>query len=64
MLTRIHMPVAQTSQIQWLPATLHNTGRKDDFEVHYGSIEAITLLHPVDVKEAYTYNVLRYHSVQ
>jgi len=36
----------------------------DHCEVCHGSIEAISILDPVDVKEAYSHTTSRYHSVQ
>jgi len=36
----------------------------DDCEVCHGSFEAIPILDPVDVEEAYSHIALRYHSVQ
>jgi len=60
----IHTRVAPKSKIQQLPATLNNTRWLDDHEVCHGSIEAIPILDPVDVEEAYHDIASRYHSVQ
>ena len=60
----IHMPVAPKSKTHWLPATLHNSTWNDDCEVCHGSIKAISILDPVDVKDAYSRCASCYHSVQ
>jgi len=64
LITGIHTGVAPKSTIHWLPATFHNSGWMDDCEVSHGSIEAISILDPVDVKEAYSHIASRYRSVQ
>jgi len=63
-ITGIHTWVASKPQIQWIPATLHNSEWMDDCQVCHGSIEAISILDPLDVKEAYSHIASRYHSVQ
>jgi len=49
----MYMQVALKSKIHWLPATFHNSRWMDHCEVWNGSIEAISILDPLDVKEAY-----------
>jgi len=63
-ITGIHTWVASKSKTHWIPATVHNTGWIDDWEVCHGSIEAIPILGPVDVEVAYSHIASRYHSVQ
>ena len=63
-ITRIHLWVAEHSQIQRLPATLHNTGWLDDRQVWYSSFEAIPILDPVDFETAYTYSAQCHHGLQ
>jgi len=63
-ITRIHMPVAPISTIQWLLATLQNTGQMDHCQVFSRSIEAIPVLDPVYVEEAYSHIASRYDSIQ
>jgi len=58
-----HQPGSK-AQIQQLPATLHNLGWMDHCEVCHGSVEAIPILDPVDVEEAYSYIASCYHSVK
>jgi len=60
----IHMRVASKSKIQWIPATLHNSGRMDHCKVYHGSVEGISVLDPVDVEEAYSHIPSRHHSIQ
>jgi len=62
--TEIHTRVASRPKLQWIPATIHNSGWMDDCQVSHGSIEAISILDPPDVKEAYSRIASRYHSVQ
>jgi hypothetical protein len=50
--TRINLQVTQESNIQRLPATLHNTRAMDHYQVHYGSSKAVPILHPVGVEMA------------
>jgi len=59
-----HMRVAPKSKIHWLPATFHNSRWANHCEVYHGSIEAILILDPMNVKEAYSHIASRYHSVQ
>ena len=63
-ITGIHMRVAPKSKIQRLAATPHNTRWMDDCQLCYGSIEAIPILDPVDIDEAYHHIASRYLSVQ
>jgi len=42
----------------------HNSQWMAHCEVCYGGIEAIWILDPVDVEEAYSYIALRYNSMQ
>jgi len=63
-ITGIHMRVAPTSKIHWVPATFHNSRWVDHCEVCHGSIEAISILDPVHVKEAYIHIASRCASVQ
>jgi len=60
----IHSWVAPKSKIHWLPATFNTSRGMDHCEVCHGSIEAIWIYDPVDVKEAYRHIVPRHHSVQ
>jgi len=60
----IHTWVAQQSKILWLPATFHNSKSEDHGEVCHGSIEAISILDPVDFKDAYSHIASRCHSVR
>jgi len=63
-ITGIRTWVAAKSKIHWLTATFHNSRWVDHFEVCHGSIEAILILDPVDVKETYSHFESHYHSVQ
>jgi len=60
----IHTQVAPQSKIHWLPVTFNNSRWVDHCDVCHGSIEAISILDPVDVKGAYSHIASRYHSVQ
>jgi len=60
----IHMWVASKPKIQWIPAAIHNSGRMDDCQVCHGSIEDISILDPLNVKEAYSYIASCYLSIQ
>jgi len=51
-LTGIHPRVASEPKIRWISATIHNSGWMDDCQVCHGSIEAISILDPLDVEEA------------
>jgi len=62
--TGIHTRVASKRKIQWIPAAIHNSGWMDDSQVCHGSIEAISVLDPLDVEEAYSHIASRYHSIQ
>jgi len=63
-ITGIHTRVAPISKIHWLLATFPNSKWVDHCEVCHGSNEAISILDPVDVKEAYSHIVSLCHSVQ
>jgi len=63
-ITRIHLQVAQESKIQWLLATLHNTGWMDNHQVRLSSGKAIPILDPVDVKMGYSNSASHYHCLQ
>jgi hypothetical protein len=59
---RAHLPimgiqtrVTSKSKIQWIPATLHNSRSIDHCKVCHGCTEAIPILDPVDVEEAYSH---------
>jgi len=60
----IHPQVAQESKIQWLPATLHNTGWMDIHQACDWDVEAIPIPHPVDVKKPYGNSASHYHCLQ
>jgi len=60
----IHPWVASKPKIHRILATVYNSGWVADFEVCHGSIEAIPILDPVDVQEAYSHIASRYQSVQ
>jgi len=64
LITRIHTRVAPKSKIHWLPATFHNSRWMNHCEICHWSIEAISILDPVDFEEAYSHIALRYHSVE
>jgi len=63
-LTRIHPWVASEPKIGWISATIHNWGWMDDCQVCHGSIEAISILDPLDVEEAYSHIASCYYSVE
>jgi hypothetical protein len=63
-ITGIHMWVASKFKIHWILATVHNSRWMHNCKVCHGSIEAIFILDPVDVEEAYSNIALRYHSAQ
>ena len=60
----IHRRVAPKSKIQWLPAPFYNSRWMDHCEVCHGSIEAILILDPVDVEEAYSHIASCHYSMQ
>jgi len=64
LITGIHTLVAPQSNIHWLLFTFHNTRWMDHCEVWHGSIEAILILDPLDVGEAYHRIASCYHIVQ
>jgi len=63
-LTGIHPRVASKPTIRWILAIIHSSGWMDDCHVCHGSVEAISLLDPLDVEEAYSHIASRHHSVQ
>jgi len=54
-ITGIHMCVASKSKIHWIPANVHNSRWMDNCEVCHRSIEAIPILDPVYIDEAYSH---------
>jgi len=60
----IHTQVAWKPKIRRIPATIHNSGWMDNCQVCHGSIEAILILDPLDVNEAYSHIASHYHSIQ
>ena len=60
----IHTQVASKPKLRWIPATIHNSGWMDDFQVSHGSIEAILILGPMDVEGAYSHIASRHHIVK
>jgi len=60
----IHPRVASEPKICLISATIYNSGWMDDFQVCHGSIEAISILDPLDVEEAYSHTASCYYSVQ
>jgi len=63
-ITGTHMRVASNPKLRWIPASIHNSGWMYACQVCHGSIEAISILDPLDVKEAYSHIASRYYSVQ
>ena len=61
---RIHPAVAQESKVQWLPATLYNTGWMDHCEVRHESVEAIPILDPLDLAMAYSDSASHHRCLQ
>jgi len=51
-ITRIHSWVAEESQIQLLPVTLHNRGWMDNRQVCHERFKAIPKLDSLDVEKA------------
>jgi len=62
--TGIHTRVASKPKIQRIPAAIHNSGWMDDSPGCHTSIEAILVLDPLNVEEAYSHIASRYHSIQ
>jgi len=62
--TAIYTRVAQKSTIHRLLASFHNSRWMDHWEVCHGSIEAISILDPGDVEEAYSHIASRHQSIQ
>ena len=58
------MRVASQPEILGLPAVIHNPWWMDDYQVCNGSIEAISILVPLDVEEAYSHIASRYPSIE
>jgi len=63
-ITGIYLWMAWKSKIHRILATVHNSRWMDHCEVCQGSIEAIWILDPLDVEEAYSHIATRYHSGQ
>jgi len=63
-ISEIQPQVTAKSKLQWLLATLHNTGWMNHCQVHHGSFESFPILNPVDVNEAYGDIASRCHSAQ
>jgi len=63
-ITGIHMRVAPLSKIHWIPVTFHDSRSMDHCEVCHGSIDAISILQPLDVEDAYRHIASHHHSVQ
>jgi len=63
-LTGIHPRVSSEPKICWISATIHNSGRMDVCQVCHGSNEAISILDPLDVEEAYSDIASCYYCVQ
>jgi len=60
----IHLQGSQKSKMLWLPASLYNIGRMDNRHVRHKCFEAIPILDPVDVDEAYGHVASLYLSLQ
>jgi len=63
-ITGIHKWVAPKSRIQWLLATFQYSRWLDHCELSHGGLEAMLILDPVDVEEAYSHIALCHHSMQ
>jgi len=63
-ITGIHTWIASKSKIHRIPATVHNSRWMDDCEVCHRSFEAIQILDPLDVEEAYSHIASCHQSVQ
>jgi len=63
-LTGIHPQVASKAKIHWISAIIHHSGWMDVCQVCHGSVQAISILDPLDVEEAYSHIASRCHSVQ
>jgi len=63
-ITRIHMWVASKPEIHGITVIVYNSGWVDGCDVCHGSIEAIAILQPVDVQEAYSHIASPYQSLQ
>jgi len=64
LITGIHTRVALKSNIRWLLATFQNSRWVDHCELCHGSFEAISILDPIDVNEAYSHIASQYHTEQ
>jgi len=62
--TGIHTRVAPKSKTLWLPAPFHSSRWMNHCKVCHGSIEAILISDPVDVKEAYSHIASGHDSTQ
>jgi hypothetical protein len=60
----IQLGLAPQWLMQWLPATLYNTGWMNHCQVCHRRFEAIPTLDPVNVDEVYSQIASRYHRVQ
>jgi hypothetical protein len=58
---RSHLQVGKESEMQWLLATLYNTGWMDYCQVCNGRFMAILVLDTLDVEKAYSYSTWWYH---
>ena len=56
--------VASEPKICWIVATIHNWGWVDDCQICHGSIEAMSILDPLVVQEAYSHIASCSYSVQ
>jgi len=63
-ITRNYPQVAQRSKLQWIPATLHNTGWMHHQQVIHIGFKAILILDSVVVKKTYGYSALHHHGLQ
>jgi len=63
-ITGIHTRAAPKSKIHRLPVTFHNPKWMDHCEICDGSVEAISILDHLDVKEAYRHIASRYNGIQ
>jgi len=63
-ITGIHTEVASKSIIRWIAVTLDNSRWVDDCQVCHGSIEAISILDPLDVEVAYSHISSYHYTIQ
>jgi len=62
--TRIHLGVATESKTQWLLAIGPNTGWMDYHPASHGSVKAIPILDPLNIKIPFSGSASRYHYIQ